>query len=44
MLNSTHPGCSIAIQKSELLKPLEYPVGEIDLDAVRIKDPPVEIV
>jgi hypothetical protein len=43
MLNSVHPGRRIAIQKPELLKPLESPVREIDLDAVWIEDPPVEI-
>ena len=44
MLNPAHPGRGVAIQEPELLEPLENPLWEIDLDAVRIEDLPVEIV
>ena len=43
-LNAPHPGFAVPFEEMQFLEPLEYPVWEIDLDAVWVEDLPVEIV
>ncbi len=44
LLDAPFSGFTIAFEQVQFLEPLEYPEGEIDLDAVRIEDPAVEFV
>jgi hypothetical protein len=43
-LNPPLTGFPVAFEQMQSLEPLEYPEWEIDLDAVRVDDLPVEIV
>jgi hypothetical protein len=43
-LNAPHPGCGIALEQVQSLKPFENPEWQIDLDAVWIESLPVEMV
>ena len=43
-LDAPHPRAGIAIEQMQFLETLEYPEGEIDLDAVGVEDLAVELV
>jgi hypothetical protein len=42
--NAPRPCCGVALQQLKFLEPLEYPEGEIDLDAMWVEDLAVEFV
>ena len=44
LMDPPQAGFPVAFEQVHFLKPLEYPEWEVDLDAVRIEDLPVEIV